>query len=89
MEQKFPHGGEIGYGDSYLDSVFRNSKVFRLHAISHDAAGTVRLQTCKGPDYCYMIGRDPIFCLVGHVTGLSFCLYVEIFLHSIFHLIYS
>ena len=23
MDQKFLHGGKIGYGDSYLDSVFR------------------------------------------------------------------
>ena len=39
VEQKFLHGGKIGYRDSYLDSEFRYSKVFRLHAILHDAAG--------------------------------------------------
>ena len=50
------HGGRIGYGDSYLDSVFRYSKVFRLHATLHDAAGAVRLQTGRGPVYCYKIG---------------------------------
>ena len=55
MDQIFKFGGTIGYGDSYLDSVFRYSKVFRLHAILHDAAGAVRLQTGKGPGYCYMI----------------------------------
>ena len=49
MDQKFKFGGKIGYGDSYLDSVFRYSKVFRLHSILHDAAGAVRLQTGKGP----------------------------------------
>ena len=38
MDQKFKFGGTIGYGDSYLDSVFRNCKVFTLHAILHDAA---------------------------------------------------
>ena len=37
-DQKFPFVGFIGYGNSYLDSVFRYSKVFRLHAILHDAA---------------------------------------------------
>ena len=41
-----------------MDTVFRYSKVFRLHAIIHDAAGAVQLQTCEGPGYCYMIGRD-------------------------------
>ena len=87
MDQKFKFGGTIGYGDSYLDSVFRYSEVFRLHAILHDAARAVRLQTGKGPGYCYMIGRGPNCCLLGHVTGLLFCLYVKIFLTSIFNLI--
>ena len=60
MDQKFKFGGLIGYGNSYLDSVFRYSKVFRLHAISHDAAGAVRSHSGKGLGYCYMIGRDQI-----------------------------
>ena len=85
MDQKFKFGGLIGYGNSYLDSVFRYSKVFRLHAILHDAAGAVRSQSGKGPGYCYMIGRGPNSCSVGHVTGLHFCLYVKLFLPSIFN----
>ena len=87
MDQKFKLCGTIGYGDSYLDSVFRYSKVFRLHAILHDAAGAVRVHSGKGPGYCYMIGRGPNCCLLGHVTGLFFCLYVKIFLPSFFNLI--
>ena len=39
MDQKFKFGGLIGFGKSCLDSVFRYSEVFRLHAILHDAAG--------------------------------------------------
>ena len=42
MDRKFKLGGLIGYGNSCLDSVFRYSKVFRLHALLHDAAGAVR-----------------------------------------------
>ena len=87
MDQNFKIGGKIGYGDSYLDSVFRYSKVFRLHAILHDAAGGVRLQTGTIPGYCYMIGRGPNCSLLGHVTGLLFYVYVKIFLPSIFNLI--
>ena len=34
-----------------------------------------------------MIGRRSNYCLLGHVTGLLFCLYVKIFLPSIFNLI--
>ena len=45
LDQKNKFGGLIGYGNSYLDSVFRYSKVFRLHAILHDAAGAVRAHT--------------------------------------------
>ena len=84
MDQKFKFGGLIGYGNSCLDSVFRYSKVFRLHAILHDAAGAVRAHSGKGPGYCYMIGRGPNSCLLGlikelglfidgSVQGFSFC----------------
>ena len=75
MNDLYPHGGLIGYGNSRLDKVFRYSKVFRLHAILHDAAGAVYTERGKGPGYCYMIGRGPNSCLLGHVTGLLFCLY--------------
>ena len=85
MDQKFKFGGLNGYGNSHLVSVFRYSKVVRLHAILHDAAAAVRPHSVKGPSYCYMIGRGPNSCLVGHVTGLLFCLYVKLFLPSIFN----
>ena len=85
MDQKFKFGGLVGYGKSHLDSVCRYSKVFRLHAILHDAAAAVRAHSGKGPGYCYMIGRGPNSCLLGHVTGLLFRLYVKIFLPSIFN----
>ena len=49
LDQKTKFGGTIGDGDSYLDSLFRYSELFRLHAILHDAAGAVRLRTSKGP----------------------------------------
>ena len=65
-------------------TLFCYSKVIILHALLHDAAGAVRLQTGKGPGYCYMICRGPNCCLPGHVTGILFCLYVNISLPSIF-----
>ena len=64
MNQKFPFGGLIGYGNSYLDYVFRYSKVFRLHALLHIAAGAVRSHSGKRPGYCYMIGGGPNSCLL-------------------------
>ena len=85
MDQKLKFSGLLGYGNSYLDSVFWYSKVFRLHLILRDAAGAVRSHSGKGPGYCYMIGRGPNSCLLRHVTGLLFCLYVKLFLPSIFN----
>ena len=87
MDQKFPIGGLVGCGISYLDSVFHYSSVFRLHAKLHDAAGAVPSHTGIGPGYGYMIGRGPNSCLHDHVTGLLFCLYVKIFLPSIFNFV--
>ena len=84
-DQQFKFGGHIGYGNSCLDSVFRYSKVFRLHAILHDAAGAVQSRSGKGPGYCYLMGRGPNSCLPGHMTGPLFCLYVKLFLPSIFN----
>ena len=84
MDQKFEFGGLIGYGNSWLDSVFRYSKVFRLHAILPDAAGALRSHSGKGAGYCYMIGREPNSCLLGHVDGLIFCFYLKLFLPPMF-----
>ena len=83
MDQKDKFGETIGYGNSYLEFLFRHFKVFRLHALLHDAAGAVRALSGKGPGYCYMTGRGPNSCLLGHVTGLLFRLYVKLFLPSI------
>ena len=85
MDQEFKFGGTIGYGDSYLESLFRYFEVFRLHAKLHHAAGAVRAHSGKGPGYCYMIGRGSNSCLLGHVTGILFCLYVKLFLPSFFN----
>ena len=86
-DQTFPFGGFLGYGNTYLDSILCYSKVVRLHAKLHDAAGAVRSRTGEGADYCYKIGQNPNFCLVCHVNGILFCLYVKTFLPSFFNLI--
>ena len=45
----------------------------------HDAAGAVYLHNGKGPGYCYMIGRGPNLCLLGHVTEFLYCLSLKLF----------
>ena len=80
-DQKF----KFGYGDSYLEFLFRHFKVFGLNAILHDATGAVQTHSGKGPGYCYMIGRGPNSCVLGPVTGPLFCLCVKLFIPSIFN----
>ena len=87
MDQDFKSGGTIGYWDSYLEFLFCHFKKFRPHVILLDAAGAVRAHSGKGTGYCYMIGRGPNSCLLGHVIGLLFCLYVKIILPSIFNFV--
>ena len=57
LDQKLKFGVTIGYEDSDLDFYFRHFKVFRLHAILHDAGGAVRAHSGKGPGYCYMMSN--------------------------------
>ena len=85
MDEKYKYGGAIGYRNSYMELIFRHFKVFGLHAILHDAAGAVRAHSGNRHGYCYMIGRGPKACLLSHVTGLLFCLYIKIFQPSIFN----
>ena len=85
MDQKLKFGGTFGYGDAYLEHIFRQFKNFRLPAKLLDGAGAVRAHSGKEPGCCYMIGRGRNSCLVDHITGLLFCLYVKIFLASIFN----
>ena len=61
--------------------LFANSKIFRLNAI-----GSVKSSTYKGPGYCYVLPIFPSSCFLGHVTGLFFSLYVEIFASSAYAL---
>ena len=85
MDPNFKCGKTIDYGDTYLEFLIRLSKVFSVHAILNYAAGAVRSHSGKGPGYCYMIGRGPNSCFLGHATGLIFCLYLKLFLPSIFN----
>ena len=63
LEVKFKFAGTIGYGDSYLEFLFRLFKVFKFYGILQGAAGEVRAHSGEGPGYCYMIERIHV-CLV-------------------------
>ena len=87
MDQKFKFGGIIGYTDSYLDFILGHFKVFRLQTLLNDAAGAVRADSDKSSGYCYKIGRGPNSFLLAHVTRKLFCLYIKLFLPSIFNFV--
>ena len=76
-EQKFPHGGIIGYHISIVDYFLARLKVFQLHAILDDSAWAVKATTNHEPGYCYMIPEIPSSCLLGQITGLFFCIYIK------------
>ena len=46
-----PYGGFIGIDNSRLDPLLKPSKVLRLHAALHDAAGFIKDRRNKGPGY--------------------------------------
>ena len=80
IEEDNPYGGTIGIGNSKLDILFRWSKIFRLHAIMHDAAGYMRRQHNVGPGYCYVFSGCPInSCLLGHLSGILYCSFLKFF----------
>ena len=87
INQKFPHGGLIGYGNSFLDFFFDRLKVFRLHAILHDSAGAVKATTSKGPGYCYMLPNFPSSCFLRHLTGLIFWVFIKFYHPQIFKML--
>ena len=86
--QKFPHGGLIGYGNSFLVFFFARLKVFRLQAIIYDSAVAVKATTSKGPGYCYMLANVPSSCYLGHLTGLIFCVFIKFYHPQIFKMLH-
>ena len=84
-DQKYEFTGTIGYGDSYLEFLFRLFKNFKLHPIVDKTARAVTAHSGEGPTYWYKVGRGPNSCLLSLVTGLLFCLYVKLFPLSIFN----
>ena len=77
-----PYGGFIGIDNSRLDPLLKRSKVLRLHAALHDAAGFTKDCRNKGPGYVNAFRYSPVNnCLFGHLTGILIILSVKIF-HS-------
>ena len=67
------YGGRFGIDASSLDKYSKDSKILRLHAILHDAAGFVDEVYNTGPTYCYMLPWKCNSSLIGHLSGITFC----------------
>ena len=81
-----PHGGLIGIDDSKLYKYLKN-KILRLHAILHDATGFMYETSQKGPAYVYVLPCPISSEYLGHVTGITFCLYIKTFKRRLFSLL--
>ena len=55
-----PYGGFIGIDTSRLDPILKRSKVLRLHAALHDAAGFIKDRRNKGHGYVYAFRYSPV-----------------------------
>ena len=86
MNQKSPFRGQIGDGNSCKVYFFANSKTFRLYAILHGSAGSVKSTTKKGPGYNSVAPSLPSSCFLGHVTGLLFFFYFKKIAASVYAL---
>ena len=61
--------------------------MIRMHAILHDAAGFVREVYNTGPTYCYVLPRKCNSSLIGHLSGITFCLYIKLKKPKLYHLL--
>ena len=87
VKQFAEFGGLIGPGESKLDHFFKCSKIFRLHAILHDAFGFMRSTYNVGPGYVYALSEKPFFAnsvLLGHITGLTYWMVLKLYKNSIY-----
>ena len=84
-----PYGGIIGIDKSSVDKYLKISKVLRLHAILNDPVGFVYEIDNQGPGYSFMLPWKSSNCFGGHLSGISFYLYINVFNHSIIHLLES
>ena len=88
-QDKFDHdiALKLGIDNSSLDHQFKSFKVFRLHAVLHDAGGFIYERYNQGPGYSYMLPWKSSNCFSGHLSGILFCLYIKVFHSSVFHLL--
>ena len=81
------YGGLIGIDYSSLDKYLKDLKILRMHAILHDAARFVDEVYSIAPTYSYMRPSKCNNSLIGHCSGINFCLYVKLTKLSLYQLL--
>ena len=82
-----PYGGLIGPGKTYMDRCLKYFKLFRMHAVFHDAFGFMKSNSDLGPGYVYAVTEKPLFVknmLPGHLSGLAYWLYLKLFHRTLY-----
>lgn len=82
VNSRAPFGGKIGPGNSRLHELFQFSKIFRMHAIFHDAHGFMRTEENIGPGYVYTLTDKKVFrnnMLLGHFSGILYWTFIKLF----------
>ena len=82
-----PYAGLIGIDNSSLDTYLNSYKFFRLQATLHDASRFIAEHSQKGPGYSYVSPCPITNAYIGHMTGLTFCLFVKKFKRNLFNLL--
>ena len=82
-----PYGGLLGIDNSSLDKYLKNCKNLRLHAISLNAAGFIHEIYQQVPTNCYMLPRNCNNSLLGHLSGIAFCLFIKLKKPELYHLL--
>ena len=82
-----PYGGLIGIENSSLDKYLSDSKILRMHAVLHDAAGFFLEVYNTGPTYCYVLPWKCNHSLIGRFSGITFCSYIKLRKPKLYHLL--
>ena len=77
----------MGMGNSRLKKYLDRFRLFQAHAGLHDACGYMKSVYNRRPRYVYAANCPINSCLLGHVTGLAFCVYLKYFRRALYNAI--
>ena len=76
------YGGLKVPGKTYMDPCLNYFKLFRMHAVFHDAFGFMKSNFDLGPSNVYAVTEKLLTVnnmLLGHLSGLAYWFYLKLF----------